>query len=102
MDRIIAGVLVLLALAGTDCQAQTQCVAPARPELPSAGADSRELDQAGKEVNAYIARMREYRECLLKIVNDADNELATVVEGWNYAVERFRDTKGGGQGGGKQ
>lgn len=101
MGKRLIVALALMVLACTECRAETPCRAPARPELPPSNADSNELEKAGKEINAYIKAMKEYRECLLKIVNDADNELATVVEGWNYAVERFRDGRGRGEDSGK-
>ena len=101
MGKSILCAVAFLVLAGVDCRAEMACTQPARPELPSANADSPELEKAGKDVNAYIRQMKKYRECLLKIVNDADNELATVVDGWNLAVERFKGNRSGGQGSGK-
>jgi hypothetical protein len=101
MGKRIFCAAAFLVLVGVDCRAEMVCTQPARPELPSASADSREMEKAGKDVNAYIRQMKEYRECLLKIVNDADNELATVVDGWNYAVERFKGSRSGGQNSGK-
>ena len=100
MGKRILCAAAFLVLAGADCRAEMACTHPARPELPSASADSREMEKTGNDVNAYIRQMKAYRECLLKIVNDADNELTTVVEGWNYAVDRFKGNRGG-QGAGR-
>ncbi len=84
-------------ISGSRSWAASSCTEPPKPEMPSATADSREMEQAGKEINAYIKKMGAYRECLLKMVTDADNELALVVEGWNSAVERLKRRQGGRQ-----
>ncbi|HEY6837918.1 MAG TPA: hypothetical protein VI389_04165 [Geobacteraceae bacterium] len=75
----------------------SSCTEPPKPEMPSATADSREMEQAGTEINTYIKKMGAYRECLLKMVTDADNELALVVEGWNAAVDRLKQRQRGGR-----
>ncbi len=96
--RMMLTVFVMYCLiSGSRSWGGSSCTEPPKPEMPSATADSREMEQAGKDINAYIKKMGAYRECLLKMVTDADNELTLVVEGWNAAVERLRHRQGSGR-----
>jgi hypothetical protein len=64
---------------------------PSRPDLPAVNANGRELERAGKEIDRYVKALTQYRDCHLKIVNDANNELTALVEGWNEAVTRYKE-----------
>lgn len=87
--RAVVVTAVLVFFGASSVWGRTACREPVKPELPSTQADSREMEKAGKEIDAYIKAMTSYRECCLKLVTDADNELNAVVEGWNYAVEEY-------------
>ncbi len=65
------------------------CKEPLKPELPSGKADAKEMALAGKDVDDYAGKMKSYRECLVKCMEKADNDLAAVVSGWNYAVDTY-------------
>ena len=81
--------LMPLASSWADCT----CTEPLKPELPSGKAAAKEMETVGKEVDAYAKKMKVYRECLVKCVNSADNDLSAVVTGWNYAVETYNAGK---------
>lgn len=73
--------------------AECTCKEPLKPELPSGKANAKEMATAGKEVEDYAKKMKTYRDCLVKCINGADNDLSAVVSGWNYAVDTFNAGK---------
>jgi hypothetical protein len=73
--------------------ADCNCKQPPKPELPSNRADGKEMEKAGKDVDRYNKGMKDYRDCVMTCLNGGDNDLAGVISGWNYAVERFNKEK---------
>jgi hypothetical protein len=65
------------------------CKEPPKPELPAGLADNQEMEKSGKEIDAYVKVMRQYRDCLMKCVYAADNDLSSVISGWNYSVDKY-------------
>ncbi|WP_243372369.1 hypothetical protein [Geotalea sp. SG265] len=86
-------ILLLLLFSAGLASADCFCKQPAKPELPSDRADAKEMEKAGKDVDTYTKGMKDYRDCVLSCLNRADNDLAGVISGWNYAVERFNEVK---------
>ena len=82
---VLAVGLVLPSVVRGECT----CREPEKPELPPRHADAREMAQAGKEIEAYVARMKEYRACLAQCISDADANLTGYIEGWNHQVENY-------------
>lgn len=95
MRVIVTIVLMYCFISGSPSWGASSCTEPPKPEMPSGTADSVEMEKASKEIGAYVKKMGAYRECLSKMVNDADNELSLVVEGWNSAVENFKRRQDG-------
>ncbi|GAB7026675.1 hypothetical protein [Geotalea toluenoxydans] len=86
--------ILLLLLSSVETSfADCICKQPPKPELPSDRADAKEMEKAGKDVDQYNKEMKGYRGCILACLNKADNDLAGVISGWNYAVERFNAEK---------
>lgn len=87
--------LILLIMFSLVEESYADCICKqlSKPELPSDRADAKEMEKAGKEVDQYNKGMKGYRDCLLTCLNDADNDLAGIISGWNYAVERFNEAK---------
>lgn len=88
MKLISLLVLLLIALPQVvfaDCA----CKQPPKPELPSTRADAKEMEKSGKDIDDYSKKMKKYRDCIATCLNKADNDVAGVISGWNYAVERY-------------
>ncbi len=84
LSVMVAGLLVPSIVHGA-----CSCREPEKPELPPNHADAREMEQAGKAIEAYVAQMKEYRACLAKCITDADADMSGYIEGWNQAVDAF-------------
>jgi hypothetical protein len=84
LAAVAAGLLLPAAVRG-----ECTCREPEKPELPPRNADAREMAQAGREIEAYVAGMKAYRACLAKCITDADASLSGYIEGWNHQVENY-------------
>lgn len=92
--RVVRGLLVLalaVPVLPVEVSAREECACrgPEQPELPSRRADAREMAQAAREVEQYVAQMRSYRACLARCLAEADGVLSGTVEEWNRAVEGY-------------
>ena len=96
MHRLAPAILALLMLTSVAARGESSCSKPLPPDLPSASANSLEMDRFGKEVDTYVKQMSEYRACLVKVIGEADKEMNAVIEGWNYSVREFAAKRRGG------
>ena len=87
---VVAAALMLPAPGWGACA----CREPGKPDLPPNHADAREMEQAGKDITRYVAKMKEYRSCLANCVGEADASLSAYIEGWNQAVDEFNARTG--------
>jgi hypothetical protein len=93
MRKLLVLTLALWLLPLASGWADCTCREPLKPDLPAVKSNAEEMEKGGKEVDAYIKKMRSYRDCLLQCVKSADNDLSAFVSGWNYTVDMFNAGK---------
>lgn len=59
------------------------------PEIPPENATSSDMARSSREIEAYVAGMSAYRECLVGCIRSAERMLGYITNEWNERVERY-------------
>jgi hypothetical protein len=66
------------------------CSEPSEPSIPNGFyADEYQMERAKREVEDYLEEIQDYKECLIRNMEEANSEAGNVIDEWNTSVNRY-------------
>lgn len=91
--RVIAAFLVMISFlwgAPGSSSAECSCREPTdMPEIPPDNATSSDMARGSREIEAYLAGMSAYRDCLVGCIRSVERNITFITNEWNERVDRY-------------
>lgn len=72
--------------------ASCYCSEPSEPSIPNGYyAESYQMESARSDVEAYLEEVQDYKQCLVRCIDDINSEAEDVVDEWNSAVGQYNN-----------
>lgn len=88
--KLLLATLVVFLL--NNVSAACLCSEPGSPSIPSGYyAEEYEMEAARYEVEQYLNDIKDYKQCLIRCVDEATSEAESVIDEWNSAVSQYNN-----------